>query len=77
MSKAGKLLQKMKSNPKADWTPGNVKILCAAYDLTMRQHGTSHAVLTNAKGEHLTVPMHKPIKAFYIKRLVKMIEAEQ
>ena len=77
MSKAGKLLQKMKSNPRADWTLNNVKTLCTAYHLTMRQRSTSHAVLTNAKGEHLTVPMHKPIKAFYIKRLVELIEAAQ
>ena len=77
MSKAGKLLQKMKSNPKADWTPGNIKTLCKAYNLAMRQRGTSHGVLTNSKGEHLTIPMHKPIKAFYIKRLVELIEAAQ
>jgi len=75
MSKAEKLLQRMKSNPKADWTPDNIKTLCHAFDLTLRQRGTSHAVLTNSKGEHLTVPMHKPIKPLYIKRLVELIEA--
>lgn len=77
MSKAEKLLQQMKSNPKADWTPDNIKTLSKAYSLTMRQRGTSHAVLTNSKGEHLTVPMHKPIKPLYIKRLVELIEAAQ
>ncbi len=75
MSKAEKLLQRMKSNPKADWTSANVKTLCNAFDLTLRQSGTSHAVLTNNKGEHLTVPMHKPIKPLYIKRLIELIEA--
>ena len=75
MGKAEKLLQNMKSAPKADWTPDNVKTLCKAFHLTLRQRGTSHAVITNSYGEHLTVPMHKPIKPFYIKRLVKLIEA--
>ena len=35
------------------------------------------AVLTNNKGEHLTVPMDKPIKPLYIKRLTALIEAAQ
>ena len=77
MSKAAKLLQKMKSNPRADWTPANIRTLCKAYNLALRQWGTSHAVLTNDRGEHLTVPMRKPIKPLYIKRLVKLIEAVQ
>lgn len=73
MSKAQKLLSKMQSNPKADWTAEQVKILCTAYGLTIRQNGTSHAVLTNILGNHLTVPMHKPI---YIKKLVQLIEEQ-
>ena len=32
-------------------------------------------MLTNALGEHLTIPMHKPIKPVYIRRLVNLIEA--
>ncbi|WP_241086838.1 hypothetical protein [Candidatus Vondammii sp. HM_W22] len=77
MSKAEKLLQQMKSNPKADWTLDNVKTLCKAFNLTLRQRSTSHAVVTNANGQHLTVPMHKPIKPLYIKRLVELIEVTQ
>ena len=46
-----------------------------AYGLTFRQRGTSHAVVTNAAGRHLTIPMHKPIKSLYIRRLVELIEA--
>ena len=65
----------MKANPKADWTPDNVKVVVRAYGLTVRQRGTSHAVVTNAVGQHLTIPMHKPIKPIYIKRLVELIEA--
>ena len=67
----------MRANPKADWTPGNVESVVRAYGLTLRQRGTSHAVVTNALGRHLTIPMHKPIKPLYIRRLVALIEAAQ
>ena len=74
MSRATRLLASMKTNPKADWTPADVRRLVRAVGLTVRQRGTSHAVITNARGEHLTVPMHKPIKPFYIRRLVALVE---
>ena len=77
MARAERLFDSMKANPKADWTPDNVKTVARAYNLTVRQRGTSHAVLTNAGGQHLTIPMHKPIKPVYIRRLVALIEAAQ
>ena len=64
----------MKANPKGDWTPDDIRTLVHAHSLTLRQRGTSHAVITNSRGHHLTVPMHKPIKPFYIRRLVALIE---
>ena len=64
----------MKANPKADWAPADIRTLARAYGLRLRQRGTSHAVLTNASGDHLTIPMHKPIKPFYVRRLVSLIE---
>ena len=67
----------MRANPKADWTPDNVKAVARAYGLAFRQRRTSHAVVTNALGRHLTIPMHKPIKPLYIRRLVELIEAAQ
>lgn len=74
MVKAAKLLQKMRTSPKADWTPENIRSLCKAYDVKIRQRGTSHAVLTNTKGAHLTIPMHKPIKPVYIRLLIQLLE---
>ena len=76
MSKAVKLLQKMKANTKADWSQSNIKTLVKAFNLNLRQRDTSHAVITNSSGQHITVPMHKPIKPLYIKRLVELIEAD-
>ena len=65
----------MKANPKADWKPADIRTVARAYGLKLRQRGTSHAVLTNASGEHLTIPMHKTVKPVYIRRLVDLIEA--
>lgn len=75
MARTDRLLQAMRANPKADWTPQNVRTVVKRNGLTIRQRGTSHAVLTNALGQHLTIPMHKPIKPVYIRRLVALIEA--
>ena len=77
MTRAGRLLDAMKANPKADWTPENVRTVVRAHGLTLRQRGTSHAVITSARGRHLTIPMHKPIKPVYIRRLVELIETAQ
>ena len=66
----------MKANPKADWSQSNIKTLVKAFNLTLRQRDTSHAVITNSSGQHITVPMHKPVKPVYIKRLVELIEAD-
>ena len=77
VARTHRLLTVMKANPKADWSPENVRTVAHACDLTLRQRGTSHAVLTNALGQHLTVPMHKPVKPAYIRRLVRLIEAAQ
>lgn len=64
----------MQANPKGDWTPNDVRTLVRAHGLKLRQRGTSHAVITNSRGHHLTVPMHKPIKPVYIRRLVALIK---
>ena len=77
MANAKKLLKAMKANPQVDWKPDNIKTVARAYGLTLRQKGTSHAVVTNTLGKHLTIPMHKPIKPLYIRRLVELIEAAQ
>lgn len=74
MAKVDGLLDSMKANPKADWSPKDVRKVARKHKLTIRQRGTSHAVVTNGLGRHLTIPMHKPIKPFYIRRLVKLIE---
>ena len=66
----------MKANPKADWSPRDVRVVARACGLTLRQRGTSHAVLTNASRTP-DGAVYKPIKPVYIRRLVRLIEAAQ
>jgi antitoxin HicB len=73
MSKADKLLNKMRANPR-DWTPNQLRTVAKQNGLTVRQNGTSHAVFVNPKGKHLSVPMHRPVKPYYIKQLIELIE---
>ncbi len=73
MSKADKLLNKMKANPR-DWSSDQVRTVAKQNGLIVRQRGTSHAVLVNSKGQYLSVPMHKPIKPLYIEQLIELIE---
>ena len=75
MGKAEKLLKQFQAKSNGDWTTAHIKTLVKAYDLTLRQRGTSHAVITNRRGQHVTIPMHKPIKPPYLKHLLKLIEA--
>lgn len=67
----------MRAAPKADWKPKDVRAVVRAHGLAIRPRGTSHAVITNSLGRHLTIPMHKRIKPTYIRRLVQLIEATE
>ena len=73
MSKAKKILQKMKANPK-NWRIGNLENLAEAYDLIWRKPGGSHVVFRHENGQKLSVPSHRPVKPIYVKKLIKLIE---
>lgn len=71
------LLDKMRANPKGDWTIGDVQKLCDQHGVTLEPpSGSSHykAVSPYLAG-HQTVPYKRPIKPFYITSLVSMIDA--
>ena len=77
MGKAQKILDKMRSNPKADWNIDQVRTVAKAYDLewTRPQGGSSHETyFHHSRLENITVVDKKPIKPFYIKRLVDFID---
>lgn len=73
MSKAEKLITRMRNNPR-DWTIEDVKAIAARYKLEYRQPGTSHVTFRASTGEKITIPAHKPIKPVYIIKFLALIE---
>lgn len=76
MADGGKLLERMRANPR-DWRIGDVERLCAAWqiDCTPPRNGSHYKVKHWAVPLILTVPAHRPIKAVYIRELVAFVDA--
>jgi len=72
VSKADKILSKMKNNPR-DWRIEQVKTVARAYNIEWRQRGTSHVVFVRMDGRTLPVPAHRPIKPIYIKKFIEFV----
>lgn len=76
MTKQAKKLQRLRNNPKGDWTIEDLKTIAARSGAQWRQKGTSHVVFwSDASPEQVTVPAHRPIKPVYIKAFVAFIDA--
>lgn len=72
MSKADRILEKMRINPR-DWRIDDLKTVARAYEIEWRQQGTSHVVFVRLDGRTLPVPAHRPIKPIYIKKFVEFV----
>ncbi len=72
MSKAEKLLERMRANPH-DWRIDQLKTIADAFGIDYRQPGTSHVTFRHPSGAKLTVPAHRPIKPVYIKKFVFLV----
>lgn len=78
MSRAGKLLDGMRANPR-DWRIDDVIAICAAFDVacTAPRNGSHYKVKHADQADMLTIPAHRPIKPFYIRELVRFVDAVQ
>lgn len=76
MGKAQKLIESMSNNP-LDWQIDQVHTVAKAFGLTVHCPGGSHHVVRHANGQKVCIPAHRPIKAVYIKKLVRLIKTEQ
>jgi hypothetical protein len=73
VSKADKILAKMKINP-LDWRIDSLKTVAKAYNIEWRQRGTSHVIFIRSDGKTLPIPAHRPIKPIYIKKFLEFVE---
>jgi hypothetical protein len=73
MTAVGKILGKMRTNPK-DWRIEDLKAVADKFHIEYRQSETSHVTFRHPSGAKLTVPARKPIKPLYVKRFLKLID---
>ena len=74
MSKAGKLLAKMRANPR-DWRMESIEAVAKRYDISVRKTGGSHFVFTHPDSElALTIPSTRPIKPIYVQQFLAMLD---
>lgn len=73
MSKADRILAKMKLNPH-DWRIGNEKTVAQTYGIEWRQKSTFHVVFMRSDGKTLPIPAHRSIKPIYIKKFINFVE---
>ncbi|MGE4294724.1 MAG: type II toxin-antitoxin system HicA family toxin [Campylobacterales bacterium] len=74
MSKKDKLLESIKNNPH-DVSFQDIKKLLEERGFSCRQpnKGSSHFIFTKAGSEPISIPSKRPIKAVYVKKVLKLI----
>ncbi len=74
MSKADKVIQKMRDNPK-DWKLDSLESIAKRFDIQVRKSGGSHAVFMHQDSSIVvTVPSKRPIKLVYIYQFLALID---
>lgn len=76
MAEIDKRLEGMRNNPKGDWQIADVKALCDSHGITYKPPNKgSHAKVSHPLvPEILTIPVGRPIKPIYIKKLVTLVD---
>lgn len=77
MAKKKSLMEQMRSNPIDGWTIDDVERLCAEHNIQLKapSTGSHYKAISPILDGHLTIPAKRPIKPFYIKALVSMVDA--
>ena len=74
MSRAEKLLEKMRRNPR-DWRIEDLVQVAARQGLQVRNDGGSDYIFSAPGVDlHLSIPSRRPIKPIYVERFLALIE---
>ena len=74
MSRAEKLLEKMRRNPR-DWRIEDLVQVAARLGLQVRNDGGSHYIFSAPDLKlHLSIPSRRPIKPVYVERFLALID---
>jgi hypothetical protein len=74
----GRLLERMRASPASDWQIADIERVCRERRIrcTPPRGGGSHYKVSHpAMPEILTVPYRRPVKAVYIRKLIRFIDA--
>ncbi len=76
MGQGEKRLAQMRNNPHADWTIGDIEVVCRAYNIVLEppSGGGSHWGIFFAGVGIQTIPAHRRIKARYIREFVRFVD---
>ena len=71
------LLEQMRERPQSGWTIKDCETLCSQHgcELIAPSRGSHYKAVSPYLAGHETIPFKRPIKPFYIKALVAMIDA--
>ena len=74
MSKAEKLLAKMRSNPR-DWRIEELESIAKRFGVDVRKTGGSHFVFLHPDSElAVTIPFKRPIKPVYVTQFLALLD---
>lgn len=68
-----KIIQKMKRQPNGGRFSEISRVLEYSGYVMKKKHGTSHRQFINAKGDVITIKEENPLKAVYVKDVLKRI----
>lgn len=76
MARADKLLESLRANPR-DRRIAEVEAVCRQHglDFSMPKRGSHAKVSAHNRPEILTIPVRRPIKPIYIKKLIELIDS--
>jgi len=72
-----KRLERMRDNPAANWTLGDVEAVCQEFGISCeppRGGGSHYRIAHPGIPEKLTIPFKRPIKPVYIRHLVMLVD---
>jgi len=74
MSRAGKLLERMRTNPR-DWRMETLEVVARRYGVQVRKTGGSHFVFMHPDSElAVTIPYKRPVKPVYIAQFLALLD---
>jgi hypothetical protein len=77
MSQSQKRLERMRANPNGDWRIEDVQAVCEEFGIRCAapKRGGHFKVSHHAMDEILTIPVRRPIRAVYIRKLVAFVDS--